>query len=124
LKQLHEDLKELGYEGSYDRVAAFARQWKAGQTEWVNSASKRTLAEIELLGMVTDASIDRLLQYCIEAVTDPEVIAIFVDFGRTIAHCLTPVRLRKSQTTVSNYKFLVSVLVRAALNKVFEGEIV
>jgi hypothetical protein len=114
----------LGYEGSYDRVAAFARQWKAGQTEWVNSASKRTLAEIELLGMVTDASIDRLLQYCIEAVTDPEVIAIFVDFGRTIAHCLTPVRLRKSQTTVSNYKFLVSVLVRAALNKVFEGEIV
>ena len=42
LKQLHEDLKELGYEGSYDRVAAFARQWKAGQTEWVNSASKRT----------------------------------------------------------------------------------
>jgi len=42
LKQIHEDLKELGYAGSYDRVAAFARQWKAGQTEWVNSASKRT----------------------------------------------------------------------------------
>jgi hypothetical protein len=37
------DLKELGYEGSYDRVAAFARQWKAGQLEWVNSASKRTV---------------------------------------------------------------------------------
>jgi transcriptional regulator with XRE-family HTH domain len=35
LKQIHEDLRELGYEGSYDRVAAFARQWKAGQTEWV-----------------------------------------------------------------------------------------
>jgi transcriptional regulator with XRE-family HTH domain len=43
LKQIHEDLKELGYAGSYDRVAAFARQWKAGQTEWVNSASKRTI---------------------------------------------------------------------------------
>jgi transcriptional regulator with XRE-family HTH domain len=42
LKQIHADLKELGYEGSYDRVAAFARQWKAGQTEWVNSSSKRT----------------------------------------------------------------------------------
>ena len=42
LKQIHEDLKELGYAGSYDRVAAYARQWKAGQTEWVNSASKRT----------------------------------------------------------------------------------
>ncbi|MRW94356.1 hypothetical protein GJ699_30725, partial [Duganella sp. FT80W] len=42
LKQLHLELKELGYEGSYDRVAAFARQWKAGQLEWVNSASKRT----------------------------------------------------------------------------------
>jgi transcriptional regulator with XRE-family HTH domain len=42
LKQLHAELQELGYEGSYDRVAAFARQWKAGQTEWVNSSSKRT----------------------------------------------------------------------------------
>jgi len=42
LKQLHLDLKELGYEGSYDRVAAFARQWKVGQSEWVNSAGKRT----------------------------------------------------------------------------------
>lgn len=42
LKQIHADLKELGYEGSYGRVAAFARQWKAGQTEWVNSSSKRT----------------------------------------------------------------------------------
>jgi transcriptional regulator with XRE-family HTH domain len=44
LRQIHADLKELGYEGSYDRVAAFARQWKAGQTEWVNSASKRTIS--------------------------------------------------------------------------------
>ena len=42
LKQIHEDLKELGFEGSYDRVAAFARVWRAGQTDRVNSASKRT----------------------------------------------------------------------------------
>jgi transcriptional regulator with XRE-family HTH domain len=42
LKQLHEDLSELGFKGSYDRVAAFARQWREGQTEWVNSARKRT----------------------------------------------------------------------------------
>ena len=43
LKQLHEDLSKLGFGGSYDRVAAFARQWREGQTEWVNSARKRTL---------------------------------------------------------------------------------
>ncbi|MRW94901.1 hypothetical protein GJ699_33630, partial [Duganella sp. FT80W] len=49
LKQLHLELKELGYEGSYDRVAAFARQWKAGQLEWVNSASKRTPRHIYLV---------------------------------------------------------------------------
>jgi transcriptional regulator with XRE-family HTH domain len=48
LKQIHEDLKELGYEGSYDRMAAFARQWKAGQTDWVNSASKRTVIVFRL----------------------------------------------------------------------------
>jgi hypothetical protein len=43
LKQLHEELKGLGFEGSYDRVAAFARVWRAGQTDRVNSASKRTI---------------------------------------------------------------------------------
>ena len=43
LKQMHIDLCALGYEGSYDRVAAFARQWKVDQLERVNSASKSTL---------------------------------------------------------------------------------
>ena len=48
LKQLHEELVGLGFKGSYDRVAAFARQWREGQTEWVNSARKRTtLPKIE-----------------------------------------------------------------------------
>lgn len=42
LKQIHEDLKELGFEGSYDRVAAFARTWREGRSERVNPASKRT----------------------------------------------------------------------------------
>ena len=43
LKQIHEDLRELGFEGSYDRVAAFARVWREGQTERVNPSSKRTI---------------------------------------------------------------------------------
>ena len=42
VKQMHLDLRALGYEGSYDRVAAFARQWKVDQLERVNSASKGT----------------------------------------------------------------------------------
>ncbi|WP_413456562.1 winged helix-turn-helix transcriptional regulator [Herbaspirillum huttiense] len=42
LKQMFLDLRELGYEGSYDRVAAFSRQWKVGQMERVKSASKST----------------------------------------------------------------------------------
>ena len=33
LKQIHEDLKELGFEGPYDRVAAFASTWREGQTK-------------------------------------------------------------------------------------------
>ena len=28
LRQIHADLTALGYEGSYDRVAAFARNWR------------------------------------------------------------------------------------------------
>jgi len=46
LKQLHLELRALGYEGSYDQVAAFARRWKVDQLERVNSASKSTLAEL------------------------------------------------------------------------------
>ncbi len=42
LKQMFLDLRELGYEGSYDRVAAFGRRWKVGQMERVKSASKST----------------------------------------------------------------------------------
>jgi transcriptional regulator with XRE-family HTH domain len=45
LKQMHLDLCALGFEGSYDRVAAFARQWKLDQLERVNSASKGTHRE-------------------------------------------------------------------------------
>lgn len=42
LKQMFLDLKELGYEGSYDRVAGFGRQWKVGQQERLNSERKST----------------------------------------------------------------------------------
>ena len=42
LKQLHCDLVALGYEGSYDRVAAFARNWRQRQREADNRASKGT----------------------------------------------------------------------------------
>jgi len=45
LKQMFLDLKELGYEGSYDRVAAFGRRWKVGQMERVKSARKSTPME-------------------------------------------------------------------------------
>jgi transposase len=31
VRQLHADLTVLGYEGSYNRVAAFAREWKAAR---------------------------------------------------------------------------------------------
>ena len=31
VKQLHADLAALGYDGSYNRVAAFARDWKAAR---------------------------------------------------------------------------------------------
>jgi hypothetical protein len=44
LKQIHEDLRQLGFDGSYDRVAAFARVWREGQTERVNPSIKRTVA--------------------------------------------------------------------------------
>ena len=42
IKQLYHDLVQLGYTGSYDRVAAFARQWRESQDEAKRTASKNT----------------------------------------------------------------------------------
>jgi transposase len=39
LKQLHRDLVALGFDGSYDRVAAFARDWRQRERERANRAS-------------------------------------------------------------------------------------
>ena len=47
LKQMHADLCALGFNGSYDRVAAFARQWKVDQLDRVKAASKGTLEDIQ-----------------------------------------------------------------------------
>lgn len=49
LKQMHADLRLLGFDGSYDRVAAFARQWKLDQLDRVSSASKGTDAVLGFL---------------------------------------------------------------------------
>jgi transposase len=42
LKQIHADLMVLGYSGSYDRVAAFARQWRQAQQERARSVGRGT----------------------------------------------------------------------------------
>ena len=42
LKMLHRDLVMLGFDGSYDRVAAFARDWRQQQRETDNQASRGT----------------------------------------------------------------------------------
>jgi len=61
LKQMFLDLRELGYEGSYDRVAAFGRQWKVGQMERVNSASKSTLMRFNRLTIADYSRIRRVI---------------------------------------------------------------
>ncbi len=40
LKQLHRDLVALGFAGSYDRVAAFARDWRQAERERTHQASR------------------------------------------------------------------------------------
>jgi hypothetical protein len=46
VRQLHIDLVEVGYPGSYDRVAAFARDWRSRQQEAKLPAGKGTFAPL------------------------------------------------------------------------------
>jgi len=46
IKQLHSDLVQLGYAGSYDRVAAFTRAWRRAQQEAVRTAAKNTFVPL------------------------------------------------------------------------------
>jgi len=48
LKQLHRDLVALGFDGSYDRVAAFARDWQQRERERANRASRGAFAPREV----------------------------------------------------------------------------
>ena len=47
LKQLYHDLVVLGYTGSYDRVAAFARDWRQRQREAAQQAGRGTYVPLQ-----------------------------------------------------------------------------
>ena len=47
VKQLHQDLVSIGFTGSYDRVAAFARQWRDQQKQALRTASKNTFIPLQ-----------------------------------------------------------------------------
>jgi transposase len=46
LKQLHADLVALGYDGSYNRVAAFARKWKADRQREQQTVGRGTFVPL------------------------------------------------------------------------------
>ncbi len=46
IKQLHADLLALGYEGSYNRVAAFAREWKAARHREQQTSGRGTFVPL------------------------------------------------------------------------------
>ncbi len=47
IKRLHLDLVQLGYAGSYDRVAAFARQWRIEQQDAQKTSAKHTYVPLQ-----------------------------------------------------------------------------
>jgi transposase len=48
-KQSHADLTALGYEGSYNRVAAFAREWKVARQREQQTCSRGTFVPLAFL---------------------------------------------------------------------------
>jgi len=53
IKQLCADLKALGYEGSYNRVAAFARDWKAARQREQQTAGRGAFVDSDVEPGVT-----------------------------------------------------------------------
>ena len=49
VKQLYQDLVSIGFTGSYDRVAAFARIWRQHQKEAQRTASKNTFVPLQFV---------------------------------------------------------------------------
>jgi hypothetical protein len=48
-KPLHADLAALGYDGSYNRVAAFARDWKAARQQEQKTCGRGVFAPLAFL---------------------------------------------------------------------------
>jgi len=46
LKQLHADLVSLGFDGSYNRVAAFAREWRADRQREMQTTGRGTFVPL------------------------------------------------------------------------------
>lgn len=46
VKQMHADLVTLGYDGSYNRVAAFAREWKADRQRDAQTSGRGTFVPL------------------------------------------------------------------------------
>ena len=46
VKQMHADLVSLGYDGSYNRVAAFAREWKADRQRDAQTSGRGTFVPL------------------------------------------------------------------------------
>ena len=50
VKQMHADLAALGYDGSYNRVAAFARVWQAKRQEAERTTGREPLKALSRVG--------------------------------------------------------------------------
>ena len=63
-KQLHADLGTLGYDGSYNRVAAFARDWKAARQQEQKTCGRGVFVPLAFLPGEATALLDRLTHRC------------------------------------------------------------
>src|SRR5580693_7708312 len=60
IKQLHADLTGLGYDGSYNRVAAFARDWKAARQRELKTCGRGAFVPLAFLPGVSVRLVGRL----------------------------------------------------------------
>ena len=107
VRQLHSDLVQLGFTGSYDRVAAFARLWRQNQQE-AKFPAYRDLSGFDFAESQADEALVRSLHRC-EFIEDAQNVVLVGGPGTGKTHLATAIGVQAIQHHRLRVRFLPTI---------------